>query len=217
MQSPSAVIWRTFWARSLQRDSAANHSGAQWDAVRELGRLRPVLTFQRELFGWGGPSAPLLIPPEGIRALCFLRAISGCNLLLVRALRMLLQCKAGFLLEDAALLQQTHCAGSYQRCVVVWACYNACQWESGLCAELFSSAPVLCYILTTLKISVLQASVFSEFAFSAFRSWIWVLFSQCFRRPLNVNSVSIYIFNCGFTVNFLLFSLIFTFFIISIK
>lgn len=36
------------------------------------------------------------------------------------------------------------------------ACYNACQWEFGFSAELLSSAPVLCYSLTALKINVLH-------------------------------------------------------------
>lgn len=44
------------------------------------------LTFQRELFGWDGPSAPLLIPTQGIMALRFLRGTAGCNPLLRESL-----------------------------------------------------------------------------------------------------------------------------------
>lgn len=45
-----------------------------------------LLTFQQELFGWDGPSVPLLIPTQGIMALRFLRGAAGCNPLLRESL-----------------------------------------------------------------------------------------------------------------------------------
>lgn len=122
-----------------------------------------LLPFQQELFGWGGPSAPLLIPTQGIMALCFPRGVGGCNPLLRErfAVGWCWNAKQCFRSEDAVLRQEAHFAGSYERSRMVHACSNACQWEFGFCAELFSSAPILCQILT-LKISVLQASTFCD-------------------------------------------------------
>lgn len=120
-----------------------------------------LLTFLQELFGWGGPSAPPLIPAEGIMALCFLRGADGCNPLLRErfAPGWWWNAKQYFYSEDAALFPYV---GSYERSVMVCACYHACQWEFGFCAELFRSAPVLCYILTILKINVLHAPPFCD-------------------------------------------------------
>lgn len=166
-----------------------------------------LLTSQQEQFGWGSPSVPLLIPPEGIRALCFLRAISGCNLLLLRALpRMLLRCTAGFVL------------GGCCSAAAIPFCWKLRGIHRGVCLLQGLSVGIraLYWALQLSPSSLLYShNIENKYftgicllwvCFQCSSSRFWVLFPQSFRKPLNVNSVSFTYLIVSLQLFFIIFS-----------
>lgn len=146
---PPAVSWRASWFRSLQEDISKNHCRVKWDLVRKCIGLFAALS---ELFGWNGPSVPVLIPAEGIMASRCVRDVGRHN-----------PCYVGDLLQDDAETQSSIFSQKMLLCcsrpVMFEAVKKQCSVHNVLLGTvriswnlsfvLNSSAPFLCHTLTT--------------------------------------------------------------------